>query len=133
MTMLLLVGRFGFGVPMNGDPLSLIAVILAGVAAFDALGLLIACRTEKTETASGLMNLCMLPMYLLSGTFFSSKRFPDAIQPLIQALPLTQVNDALREVMLEGASLAHVWWRVAILLVWTVVGGALALKWFRWR
>jgi ABC-2 type transport system permease protein len=133
MTMLLLVGRFGFGVPILGDVLSLTVVILAGVAAFDAIGLLIACRTEKTETVSGLINLCMLPMYLVSGTFFSSKRFPEAIQPFIQALPLTQVNDALREVMLEGASLIDVWWRVGILLLWTVVGGGLALKWFRWR
>jgi ABC-2 type transport system permease protein len=133
MTLLLLVGTFGFGVPIEGSPLALAVIILAGVAAFDGLGLLIACRTEKTETVSGLINLCMLPMYLVSGTFFSSKRFPDALQPLIQALPLTQVNDALREVMLEGTSLWKVWWRVGILLVWAVLCGGLALKWFKWR
>jgi ABC-2 type transport system permease protein len=133
MSMLLLVGRLGFHVPINGDPLALLAVILAGVTTFDALGLLIASRTEKTETVSGLINLCMLPMYLLSGTFFSSKRFPDAVQPLIQALPLTQVNDALREVMLEGMGLANVAWRIGILLVWTVACAALALRMFRWR
>ena len=133
MTMLLVVGRFGFGVPILGDALSLAVVILAGTAAFDGLGLLIACRTEKTETVSGLMNLVMLPMYLLSGTFFSSTRFPKVAQPLIQALPLTQINDALREVMLEGASLDTIWWRVLILLAWAVVCGTLALKWFRWR
>jgi ABC-type multidrug transport system permease subunit len=133
MTMLLLFGWLVFGVPIYGNPLAMIAVILAGVVAFDALGLLIACRTEKTETVSGLINLCMLPMYLLSGTFFSSKRFPDAAQPFIQALPLTQVNDGLREVMLEGAGLVDVAWRVGILLVWTVVCTALALRWFRWR
>jgi ABC-2 type transport system permease protein len=133
MSMLLLVGRFGFGVPMNGDPLALTVVILAGVAAFDGLGLLIACRTEKTETVSGLINLCMLPMYLVSGTFFSSKRFPDVVQPLIQALPLTQVNDALREIILEGRGLADVAWRVGILLIWAAICGALGLRWFRWR
>src|SRR5580765_2457440 len=77
MTVLLLVGTYGFGVPIEGNPLVLTAVILSGVAAFDAIALLIACRTEKTETVSGLINLCMLPMYLVSGTFFSSKRFPE--------------------------------------------------------
>ncbi|HYV39882.1 MAG TPA: ABC transporter permease [Gemmataceae bacterium] len=133
MSMLLLVACWGYGVPINGDPLALALVILAGVAAFDSLGLLIACRTEKTETASGLISLCMMPMYLLSGTFFSSKRFPEAVQPLIQALPLTQVNDALREVMLEGGGITDVAWRIGVLLAWTVVCGALALKWFRWR
>jgi ABC-2 type transport system permease protein len=133
MSLLFIVGRLVFGVPIYGSPFTLLVIILTGVAAFDALGLLIACRAQKTETISGLINLCMLPMYLLAGTFFSSKRFPDAAQPFIQALPLTQINDALREVMLEGASLADVLWRLGILLVWTVVCAALALKWFRWR
>jgi ABC-type multidrug transport system permease subunit len=133
MTVLLIVGHYGFGVPIRGSPLDLVVLILAGVAAFDGLGLLIACRTEKTETVSGLINLCMLPMYLVSGTFFSSKRFPDAVQPIIQALPLTQLNDALREVMLEGAGLGEIAWRVGILLIWGGVCAALGLRWFRWR
>jgi ABC-type multidrug transport system permease subunit len=133
MSMLLLLGRLAFGVPMEGNALTLAVVIMAGVATFDGLGLLIACRTEKTETVSGLINLCILPMYLLSGTFFSSKRFPDVVQPFIQALPLTQVNDALREVMIEGMGLADVAWRVGILLAWAVVTTTLALWWWRWR
>ena len=90
-------------------------------------------HTGKTETVSGLINLTMLPMYLVSGTFFSSKRFPDEVQPLIQALPLTQVNDALREVMLEGHTLADIAWRLGILAAWAVVTFFLALKWFKWR
>jgi ABC-type multidrug transport system permease subunit len=100
---------------------------------FDAIGLLLGSRTEKTETASGLMNLVMLPQYLFSGVFFSSRRFPDEVQPFIQALPLTQVNDALREVMLEGASLTAIAWRLAIMLAWTAVPMFLALRWFKWR
>jgi ABC-type multidrug transport system permease subunit len=133
MSLLFLVGRLAFGVPIYGNLITVVIIILFGVATFDAMGLLIACRTEKTETISGLINLCMLPMYLLSGTFFSSKRFPDAVQPFIQALPLTQVNDGLREVMLEGVGLGDVAWRLGILLAWTIVCTALALKWFRWR
>jgi ABC-type multidrug transport system permease subunit len=133
MLLLILAGHYLFGVPIHGDLLTLLLVILAGKVAFDGLGLLIACRTEKTETVSGLMNLVMLPMYLLSGTFFSSRRFPDGMQPFIQALPLTQLNDALREVMLEGAALSAVAWRLGILLAWGVGTFLLALRWFRWR
>lgn len=133
MTLLFTVGRLVFGVPIYGSVLTVVVLILAGVATFDGIGLLVACRTEKTETISGLINLCMLPMYLLSGTFFSSKRFPDVVQPFIQALPLTQINEGLREVMLEGAGLTDIAWRIGILLVWTVVCSALALRWFRWR
>jgi ABC-2 type transport system permease protein len=132
MTMLFVLGFF-WGVPIYGNPFALVVIILVGVSTFDAIGLLVACRTEKMETVSGLVNLVMLPMYLLSGTFFSSKRFPEVAQPFIQALPLTQVNDALREVMLEGAGLIEVAWRLGILSVWTLACSALALKWFRWR
>jgi ABC-2 type transport system permease protein len=133
MAVLVLVGCLGFGVPLRGDVLTLALVILVGGAAFAGIGLLIACRTEKTETVSGLMNLVMLPMWLLSGTFFSSKRFPEVAQPFIQALPLTQLNDALREVMLEGAGLSQVGWRIGILALWALITFALALRWFRWQ
>jgi hypothetical protein len=133
MVFLLGVAWLGFGVPIHGDPLTLLLIIVVGAASFAGIGLLIACRAGKTETVSGLMNLVMLPMWLLSGTFFSSKRFPEVSQPFIQALPLTQLNDALREVMLEGATLADVAWRLGILAAWAVVTFTLALRWFRWN
>jgi ABC-2 type transport system permease protein len=133
MVFLLLVGRFGFKVPVHGNLLTLTFVILVGALAFSGIGLLVACRTGKTETVSGLMNLVMLPMWLLSGIFFSSAHFPNIMQPFIQALPLTQLNNALREVMLEGGSLLAVGWRLAILAAWAVVCFALALRWFRWQ
>jgi ABC-2 type transport system permease protein len=133
MVLLVLVGRLAFGVPVVGSAGTLVVVILAGAFAFSGIGLLIASRTSKTETVSGLMNLVMLPMWLFSGIFFSSKRFPPVLQPFIQALPLTQLNDALREVMLEGASLVQVGVRVAILAAWAVVCFLLALRWFRWQ
>jgi ABC-type multidrug transport system permease subunit len=133
MVLLLLAGWLWFGVPMHGSIGTLLATIFLGGTAFAGLGLLLGCRAEKTETISGYINLVMLPSYLLSGVFFSSERFPDAVQPLIQAMPLTQLNDALRAVMLEGAGVAEVGWRLGILALWTVVCFALGLRWFRWR
>jgi ABC-2 type transport system permease protein len=133
MFALLVLGRLMFEVPIYGSVGTLAVVIFMGAAAFAGLGLLLGCRTEKTEAISGYINLVMLPQYLLSGIFFSSRRFPDAVQPVIQILPLTQLNDALREVMLEGADFAAIGWRLAILAAWAVVCFALALRWFRWR
>jgi ABC-2 type transport system permease protein len=133
MTSLLCVGYFWFGVPIHGSIFTLLAVILIGAAAFSGIGLLLGCRTEKTESMSGLLNMVMLPMYIFSGVFFPSKQFPDEAQPAIQALPLTQVNDALREVMLEGKSFVDVSWRIGILAAYAVVCFALALRWFKWR
>jgi ABC-2 type transport system permease protein len=133
MAVLFLAVWLIFGVPMQGSVIAFLLTILLGASAFAGLGLLMGCRTEKTETMSGLINLIMLPSYLLSGVFFSSERFPEAAQPFIQALPLTQVNDALREVMLKGAGLVEIGWRLAVLLLWATVCFALALRWFKWR
>jgi ABC-2 type transport system permease protein len=133
MVTLLLVGRLAFGVVLRGSPVTLLLVILSGAFAFAGIGLLLGCRTEKTESISGLINLVMLPMYLLSGVFFPSERFPDAVQPLIRLLPLTQLNDALREVMLEGAGLTDSAGRLGILVAWGALTFTLALRWFRWK
>jgi ABC-type polysaccharide/polyol phosphate export permease len=79
------------------------------------------------------MNLVMMPMWLLSGIFFSSERFPAVVRPLIKALPLTALNDVLRSVMLEGSSLGNHPVELAILAAYGVVTFALALWWFRWN
>ncbi|HMC56423.1 MAG TPA: ABC transporter permease [Gemmatimonadaceae bacterium] len=131
----LLVGfsAVAFGVPLRGSFLQLAAICALGALAFGALGLLIAARPRTVEGASGLMNLAMMPMWILSGVFFSSENFPVAIQPVIQALPLTAVNDALRANMLRGAGLTVVGPELAIIAAWFVVCFVLALRLFRWR
>ena len=121
-----------FGVPVRGSLLSLLGVCLLSALAFGALGLLIASRAQTIEGVSGLMNLVMLPMWIFSGVFFSSTRFPDALQPVIQPLPLTAVNDALRAIMLEGAGLAS-WARSSPSSPGGWCGFVLALRLFRWR
>lgn len=131
--LLLLFGWFVFGVPVRGNILLLPLIIILGSAAFSGIGLLIACRTEKIETVSGLMNLVMLPMWIMGGAFFSPGNFPAYMQPIVQALPLTQVTGAMREVMLKGYSLDQIAWRLAILAAWAVITFALALRFFRWR
>lgn len=133
MLILFLFAHFFFKVPQYGNLLVLILVMIVSSLTFSSIGLLVGSRSEKVETASGLINVIMLPMYLLSGVFFKSDRFPEAMQPFIQALPLTQTNDALREVMLEGLSLGQIAWRLGILLIWMVVCLWLALRLFRWR
>jgi ABC-2 type transport system permease protein len=133
MASLLLVTYFWFEVPIEGSIFTVFVILLVGAMAFSGLGLLIGCRTEKTETVSGFVNMIMVASYVFSGVFFSSKSFPDEAQPVIQALPLTQVNDALREVMLEGASFRDVAWRVGILLAYAIAFFTLALRLFKWR
>jgi ABC-type multidrug transport system permease subunit len=126
-------GILAFGMPVNGSVGAISAVTLLGSLAFGAFGLLLATRARTFEAVSGLMNFAMLPMWLLSGVFFSSSNFPKAVQPAIQALPLTALVDALRAVVLEGATLSAVHRQLFILAGWTIIPFALALRLFRWR
>src|SRR4051812_3453572 len=122
-----------FGVPMRASLITVSLVMLFGALAFGGLGLLVASRSRTIEGVSGLMNLTMLPMWVLSGVFFSSENFPRVIQPVIKALPLTATNDALRASMLRGVELPGLWPQFGVLLAWMVICYAVALKIFRWR
>jgi ABC-type multidrug transport system permease subunit len=130
---LLLFAGLVLGVPIQGSYLLLAGVSLVGALAFSGLGLLAAARPRTIEGVSGVMNLVMVPMWVFSGIFFSTDRFPATMQPFVQALPLTALNDALRGVMLEGAGPGLVLHELAILSVWGAVSFVLALKLFRWQ
>jgi ABC-2 type transport system permease protein len=130
---LLIFARYAFGVVNHGSYFALIVLMVLGGITFFGLGLLVASRVKTQDAIFGLMNLVQLPMWILSGIFFSSDRFPDAVQPVIKALPLTPLIDSMRAVMLEGASLSSQLPRMAILAAWAIGCFALALRLFRWR
>ncbi|HYM82420.1 MAG TPA: ABC transporter permease [Candidatus Limnocylindria bacterium] len=126
-------GQLVFDVQVRGSWTAFMAVTLLGAFAFSTIGLLVACRARTIEAVSGLMNVAMLPMWLLSGSFFSADRFPQVMQPFIRALPLTATNDALRLIMNEGASLSVVTPQLVVLTAWTIVSFFVALWLFRWE
>ena len=125
--------RLVFGVPFRGSMWQLGLLCVLTSLAFSALGLLVASRAKTMEAASGLMNLVMLPMWILSGVFFSATRFPAVIQPVVRALPLTAAIEALRGNMLQGTNLGQQTAQIGILLAWLVVAFAVSLRIFRWR
>lgn len=134
ITVLLLVGIFLFGMPVQGNLATILLIDVVGALAFAGIGLLVASRARTTEVISGLMNLVMLPMWIFSGVFFPSNQFPRPMQPFIQALPLTQLAFALRRTILHGASLfeTDILLALAILAAWALVTFLLALRIFRW-
>ena len=129
----LLCARLLFGVVNYGSYLTVGLFILLGAFQFSGIGLLVASRAETIETVSGLMNVVMLPMWIGSGIFFSTDRFPAIAQPVISLLPLTPLIRAIRGVMLEGATLASLTTETTLVVGWGVVTFALALRWFRWN
>jgi ABC-2 type transport system permease protein len=130
--LLLLFGVLFFHMRVLGSVGAIALIAAIGSLTFGGVGLLTASRAQKIESVSGLINLVMMPMWIFSGVFFSYERFPTIIHPLIKALPLTALNDALRASILEGTPLTHQWSRILIMLLWGVISFVLALKWFRW-
>lgn len=126
-------GWIAFGVGVFGSKLLMLCLSFLGAFTFGGLGLLVASRAQNTQTVGGLMNLVMMPMFIGSGVFFSTSNFPDSLQPLLRALPLTALNDSLRAVSSGGATLSGVAWPSLVLASWALVSYAAALKLFRWR
>lgn len=134
VALLLLLGWLLFGMVVRGSLAGITLLAVLGAFCFASIGLLVASRAKKIETVTGLINLVMLPMFVFSGIFFSSDRFPALLQPFIKALPLTALNDALRASILEGAALSDPAQlaRIGIMLLWGGISFVLAMRWFRW-
>jgi ABC-2 type transport system permease protein len=130
--LLLVFGVLFFHMRVLGSVLAITLIAGIGSLTFGGVGLLTASRAQKIESVSGLINLVMMPMWIFSGVFFSYERFPAMIQPLIKALPLTALNDALRASILEGTPLVRQWPRLMVMALWGGISFVLALKWFRW-
>jgi len=126
-------GWIAFDVRVVGSLLDLTVISLIGAACFAGIGLLVAARPRTIEGVSGWMNLVMLPMWLLSGTFFSYERFPAMSHAAIRALPLTALNDALRAVINQGAGLAASWAELLVMAGWGAASFVAALRIFRWQ
>lgn len=133
VVLLVAFGWLVFGVRVNGSIALLTLVCLVGGYGFSGLGLLLSSRVKTIEAISGLMNLVMVPMWICSGVFFSYERFPDAVKPLIRALPLTALNDALRAVINDAAGLPQVMMPIIVLAAWGIAGFAIGIRIFKWQ
>lgn len=130
---ILMFGLFVFNVHCQGSYLDLVIVLLVGGMSFVGIGLLVASRAQTIEAVSGLMNLTMIPMWILGGIFFSNERFPEMIQPIIQILPIVPVVNSIRAVMLDGTSIVHLTTPLAIMAAWGIGSFLIAAKIFRWK
>ncbi len=126
-------GWLAFGTEVRGHLLSVPIVALFGASAFAAVSLIIGARVDTTEAANGWMNFVQLPMWVLSGAFFSYERFPAFLQEPIRLLPLTALCEALRTVYAGEGSILTLAEPLGVLTLWSVVGYAVAARTFRWQ
>ena len=132
VALLLGFGVLVFHMRVLGSLPAIVLIGAIGAVSFGGVGLLTASRAQKIESVSGLINLVMMPMWIFSGVFFSYERFPAIAQPFIKALPLTALNDALRDTILQGAPLASQSGRILIMAVWGGISFLVAVRIFRW-
>jgi ABC-2 type transport system permease protein len=113
-----------------GSPLAVAALLLAGTAAFAALGLLMA-GTLRAEATLAAANLVYLLLLVSGGIAVPLDRFPDGARPVLEALPAAALAEGLREVLRDGAGLplGH----LLVLLLWAAGAGLLAARTFRWE
>jgi len=133
LALLIAFGALVFGTVVRGSYAALAVVSVLAAASFAGLSLIIGARVDNLEAANGWMNFVQLPMWVLSGAFFAYERFPEWLHQPIRLLPLTAVNDALRRIFNEGASLGSCWPELLVLGAWCAFGFGVSLKYFRWQ
>ena len=133
---ILLIGRFAFGFTLIHGFVTFINMLILsfiGVVVFMGFGFTVSGIAKNESTVPPIANLVTLPQFLLSGTFFSITVFPTWLQPICRVLPLTFLNDAMRQVAFEGANLWDVSHQLFYLLLWGVGIYAVAVKAFKWE
>ncbi len=130
---IVLFGHLVWDVPFRGSLLATALLVAVGAFAFAGLGCLLATRARTIEGIAGLMNLFQLPMWLLGGVFFDVERLTGVVRWAAEAMPLTHINRALRDVMLAPGTLLDVTVPLLGLLGFALACFWLALRWFRWQ
>jgi ABC-2 type transport system permease protein len=106
--------------------------VILGTLVFASLGYLIAAFVKTEESAQPIINVIIFPMMFLSGTFFEVKNMPGFIEPVVKVLPLTYLNDALRQIMVDGSPLHSMTTDIAVQIGWAVVCLGVTIRYFQW-
>lgn len=132
VVIILAMGRFVFDVQMSGSYLVLAATVFLGVAAMLSIGYVMASLVKTVTSVNAIVNLVAFPMIFLGRSYFPLDP-PAALSPLVEAIPLTHLNDALREVVNHGGGLSDVWTSWAVLMAWVAGGFLVSVRLFRWQ
>ncbi|HVM90116.1 MAG TPA: ABC transporter permease [Puia sp.] len=134
-TVLIVFGRFFYHFTLSDGLitfLELMILCILGLIVFMGFGYVISSLAKNQNVIPIYANLFMFPQYFLSGTFFPKTALPDSIQWLINVLPLTALNDAMRKVSFEGAHLTSCGPQIGILAIWGILVYGIAIKVFKW-
>src|SRR5262249_35089540 len=130
--LLVAVAILVFHVQVVGSWLALGLTVALGALTMMGLGFVVGSFAKTPEVAQSITFLISFPMMFLGGSYFPTSSAPDFLKPVIQALPLSYLNDALRQIINNGAGLAAVETDLLVLAAWMVVGLLVSTRTFRW-
>jgi ABC-2 type transport system permease protein len=133
---ILVIGHYAFNFTLVHGWITFVELLIlsfVGLAVFMGFGFVVSGLARSESTIPPFANLFTLPQFLLAGTFFPIDNFPGWLQPLCKILPLTHLNDAMRNVAFEGARLSDCGKQLSVLAIWGVVAYAVAIKVFKWE
>jgi ABC-2 type transport system permease protein len=133
---IIVVGYFAFDFTLLNGALTFLNMMILcflGLVIFLGMGFIISSIAKNESLIPPLANMITMPQLILSGVFLSTSNFPDWMQPICNALPLTQLNNGLREIAFQGKSLFEIWQPLLILGIWGILVYAIAVKVFRWE
>lgn len=130
MTVVLLLGRFLFAVPLRGNVLALYAITFAFMIASLGLGLFVSTVARTQAQAMQLSFMLLMPNILLSGFMFPREAMPWPIRWASTLLPLTHYLQVLRGVLLKGASVGALLPDAGVLVLMAVVIVSLSVRRF---
>jgi ABC-2 type transport system permease protein len=122
-----------FKVQIQGNLLAVLGLVILGSVAFVSLGYLVAAISKTVETANGITSVVNFPMMFLSGIFFPISILPAFLAPVVRAMPLTYLGDALRQTVTGTTPSFPMWVDLAVLAAWTLVCALLAVRLFKWE
>ena len=127
------VGVLVFGAKIHGNLGWIFVIVVLGSLIFLNIGFIVSAWTNNPAAASGMGNAIALPMMFFAGTFFPTSALPGFLPYVAEALPLTPMLVALRDVANAGQPLWNSWLQLAVLGGWVLVTGAVATKTFRFN
>ena len=130
---IIVVASLIFKVNIIGNWLELFGMILLGALAFISIGYFAVARAKTVEGAMPIIQLVQFPMLFLSGIFFPVEIMPAFMRPIINAMPLTYLGDAFRQIMVQGVPLYPLWLDIVVLSAWLVICVSLAIRLFQWE
>jgi ABC-2 type transport system permease protein len=133
MLVTIALGLTLYGAKGSENWLGMIPVVLVGVACFAGMGFGVTSLIRSSEGASAVVNLIVLPMAFLSGSFGPTRSYPEVLQWVADALPLTYLIDLMKDVYLRGGSFFGHPKEIAIMVAWGIGGVLVAWRRFGWE